>query len=49
MTWLIEMWAEGRQASLLGNEKQAKEDFEKLDEDVKDCYNWDKILQSMKY
>lgn len=49
LTWLVEMYTEGRQLTVLRDTEKAKKKFDRLDEDVKQCYNEQKILESMKY
>lgn len=49
VTWCIEWYATGRQMNLLKDKKKAEEKFTTLDEDIKAIYNFEKILEGMKY
>ena len=49
VTWLMEMFAIYRQVNLLKDQEKAKQDFKNLDGDIKDCYNFQKILETMDY
>ena len=45
----MEMFAIYRQVNLLKDQEKAKQDFKNLDGDIKDCYNFQKILETMDY
>ena len=49
VTWLIEVYAIGRQVNVLKDAEKTKEKFKNLDGDIKDCYNEAKLLDSMEF